>query len=175
MKISKENLKYKLNSNLIMKNFYRISVFAFVALFCFAFNSANAQVIRTVAGTGKAGFNVNGTLADTCQISNPYGIAIDKAGNIFFVDNGNNMVREIIRATGKIVTVAGNGSPGFSGDLNAATAASLNNPLGLALDTAGNIYIADEGNYRVRKIVKSTGIITSIVGTGNRRDLSGDI
>ncbi|HXP49551.1 MAG TPA: hypothetical protein VN922_06350, partial [Bacteroidia bacterium] len=150
-----------------MKNFYRISVFAFVALFCFAFNSAHAQVIRTVAGTGKAGYNGNGGLGDTSIISNPYGVAVDKAGNIFFVDNGNNMVREVIRATGKIATVAGNGSPGFSGDLGAATAASLSNPEGLALDTAGNIYVADEGNYRVREIVKSTGVINTVVGTGN--------
>ncbi|MBA3914220.1 MAG: hypothetical protein H0X25_10325, partial [Acidobacteriales bacterium] len=98
-------------------------------------------------------------------------VAVDSANNIYFSDGGNNRVRKI-DAAGNISTIAGNGTPGFTGDGGAATSAELNQPYGLLFDTAGNLYIADSLNQRVRK-VDTSGIITTIAGNGTA-GFSGD-
>jgi FG-GAP-like repeat/NHL repeat len=123
-------------------------------------------VIATVAGSGSNGFSGDGSLATNAEIANPVAPAIDKTGNIYFLDN-HSRVRKVTVATGIIDTVvnkAGYGSP--LGDGGPAVAADLFNANGIAVDSTGNIYIADSGNRRVRKVDASTGIINTIAGTG---------
>lgn len=124
----------------------------------------SSGIISTIAGNGIGTFSGDGGLATSASISNPYAIATDASGNIYFADWGNNRIRKIA-TNGIITTVAGNGTAGFSGDGSAATSASLNSPTGLCIDTSGNIYIADYGNNRVRKVSKN-GIITTVAGNG---------
>jgi sugar lactone lactonase YvrE len=121
-------------------------------------------MISAFAGTGVQGFGGNGGTATAALLNAPAGLMADSAGNIFIADAGNNCIREVTTA-GIILNFAGNGTPGFSGDGRAATAAQLYLPNGMAIDTAGNIYIADSWNYRVRKVTPA-GIITTIAGTG---------
>lgn len=127
--------------------------------------------ITTVAGNGTAGFSGDGSAANSAELNFPAGVAIDSLGNIYIADSGNNCVRKV---TGGIIinTVAGNGTAGFSGDGGAATSAQLSTPVGVAVDSAGNIYIADEFNYRVRKV--SGGLITTVAGNGTSSIYSGD-
>jgi sugar lactone lactonase YvrE len=106
--------------------------------------------ITTVAGSG---------------VSGPSGLAVDSGGNLYISDSNNNRIRKV-SAAGVITTVAGKGAAGFSGDGGPATAASLNWPQRLALDAAGNLYIADFNNYRVRKVDAGNGIITTVAGNG---------
>src|SRR6185295_5867493 len=94
----------------------------------------------------------------------PQAVAVDGAGNIFVADTGNNRIRKIA-ADGTVTTVAGNGNAGFSGDGGPATAAALNVPVDLAVDGAGNLYIADSVNNRIRK-VSPAGVITTVAGGG---------
>lgn len=129
--------------------------------------------ISTVAGTGVAGFSGDGILAKESQLSNPTGLALDGKGNLFISDSGNERIREVDLTTGIISTVAGTGVTGFSGDGFEATKTQLSNPLGLAVDKQGDLYVVDRGNNRVRKINMSTGIITTIAGTGEE-GYSGD-
>src|SRR5439155_378767 len=82
-------------------------------------------------------------------------------------DWGNQRIRKVAAATGSITTVAGNGNATFAGDGGAATSASLFNPVGVALDASGNLYIADSGNNRIRKVAAATGIITTVAGNGS--------
>jgi len=118
-------------------------------------------VITTVAGGG--GFSGDGVPATSAQIG-PYGVALDSAGNLYIGDSGNNRVRKV-SASGIITTVAGNGTGGFSGDGGPATSAQLNYPEGVKVDAAGNLYIADVFNRRIRK-VSPNGIITTVAGNG---------
>jgi len=129
--------------------------------------------ISTVAGTGVAGFSGDGVLAKESQLSNPTGLALDGKGNLFISDSGNERIRKVDLSTGIISTVAGTGVTGFSGDGFEATKTQLSNPLGLAVDKQGDLYVVDRGNNRVRKINMSTGIITTIAGTGEE-GYSGD-
>ena len=99
----------------------------------------------------------------------PAGVAIDATGNIYIADTGNNRIRKIDVA-GVITTVAGSGPAGSSGDGGQAKLALLNGPLDIAVDSAGNLYIADEANSRIRK-VDVTGVITTIAGNGYGRVL----
>ena len=121
-------------------------------------------IITTLAGNGTAGFSGDGGPAGASQLSNPWGIAVDKTGTIYFADSDNNRVR-LIDATGRITTKVGDGTAGFSGDGAPSTAARVSAPAGLAADAAGNIYIADAGNNRIRKI-DVAGVITTVAGTG---------
>jgi hypothetical protein len=130
--------------------------------------------LTTVAGTGTAGLSPDGTIAIDAMIDQPSGIALDGAGNIFFSDNGNNAVREVVASSGKIVTIAGDGQPGYTGDGGVATAAELYSPEGLAFDTSGNLYIADALNNVVREVTAADGKIKTIAGTGNP-GFSGDL
>ena len=93
-------------------------------------------------------------------------ISLHHLGNIYIVDHGNHRIRKVTVSTGIISTIAGTGTGSYSGDNGAATSAKLYNPHGVGLDTAGNVYIADTHNNRIRKVTISTGIITTIAGTG---------
>jgi sugar lactone lactonase YvrE len=93
-------------------------------------------------------------------------VAVDASGNIYFADMQNSRIRKV-STTGIITTVAGNGSPGYSGDGGPATAAQLNVAADVAVDTGGNLYIADQFNRRIRKVATS-GIITTVAGNGSR-------
>ena len=131
----------------------------------------SAGVITTVAGTGDRGFSGDGGPATAAWLFFPADVAVDGAGNLFIADFANDRIRKVDTAGG-IATVAGTGDRGFSGDGGPATAARLDRPVGVAVDRAGNLFIADRGNYRVRK-VDSAGVITTVVGTG-RFGFSGD-
>ena len=121
-------------------------------------------VISTVAGNGTPGYSGDVGLATAAQLNGPSSIAVDTAGNLFIADFSNNRVR-MVTTGGVISTVAGNGTPGYSGDVGLATAAQLNGPYSVAVDTAGNLFIADFYNNRVRKVTPS-GIISTVAGTG---------
>jgi hypothetical protein len=120
--------------------------------------------LTTVAGTGAAGFSADGTAATLAELSAPAGIVLDGAGNIYFADSGNNLIREVVAVTGKIYTVAGNRTRGWSGDGGAATSAELNTPEGLAIDPSGNLFIADTFNNVVRRVDASTKDISTYAG-----------
>ena len=120
-------------------------------------------VITTVAGNGTPGFSGDGGPAANAQLRFPAAVALDSAGNLYIADLGNSRVRKV--SNGAITTVAGNGTFGFSGDNGPATAAQLSSPAGVAMDSAGNLYIADYGNNRIREV--SNGTITTIAGNGN--------
>ena len=109
-------------------------------------------IITTIAGTGKKSKTKDGILAIESNLSNPLGLAIDKNGNLFYVDRGTNRVRKIEITTGIVTTIVGTGKSGFSGDGGLATAAKLSNPTGIGFDKAGNLYVVDRGNNRIRKI-----------------------
>ncbi len=121
-------------------------------------------IITTYAGTGGSGSSGDGGPATTAHVFQPFGVAADPAGNVYVAESPSNKVRKITPA-GIISTFAGTGVSGFSGDGAAATVALLSNPAGVATDNAGNVYIADQFNYRIRK-VSSAGIITTIIGDG---------
>ena len=120
--------------------------------------------ITTIAGTGERGFGGDGGPASQAQISSPTGVAVDGAGNLYIADSGNQRIRKV-DSTGTITTVAGTGEHGFGGDGGPASQAQISSPTGVAVDGAGNLYIADAGNHRVRR-VDSTGTITTVAGTG---------
>lgn len=127
---------------------------------------ASTGNISTVAGTGKCGFGGNGGPARSALLNSPEGVALDAAGNLYLSDTGNHCIREVDVSTGNILTVAGTGECGFGGDGGPAASAMLNEPNGIALDGTGDLYIADCGNTRVRKVDASTGNISTIAGIG---------
>ena len=128
---------------------------------------AAAGNVETIAGTGSAGFSGDGAAATSAQVNFSIGIAADAAGNVYIADSNNNRIRKIDASTGNISTVAGTGSSGFSGDGGAAASAELNFPRGVAVDAAGNIYIGDTINHRIRKVDAASGNIETIAGTGS--------
>ncbi len=132
-----------------------------------------AQIIMSIAGNGAQGFSGDGPLARNTSLYYPSSVAFDAAGNYYIADSWNNRIRMVSASTGEISTVAGNGSGGFAGDGSAATAAQLYVPTGITLDPAGNIYIADTYNNRIRKVTAATGLISTIAGNGNA-GFSGD-
>jgi trimeric autotransporter adhesin len=123
-------------------------------------------VITTVAGNGTAGYSGDGGPATSAAINDPEDAALDSAQNLYIADEANNRIRMVSGATGIITTVAGNGAAGYSGDGGPATGASLDHPAGTAVDAAGNLYIADGANQRIRKVTAGTGLITTVAGNG---------
>jgi trimeric autotransporter adhesin len=121
-------------------------------------------LISTVAGNGHYGYSGDGGPATNASFAYPAGVATDSTGNLYVADSGNNCIR-MVSPSGMITTVAGNGSSGYSGDEGPAIQASLNNPLGVTVDGAGNLFIADYQNNRIRK-VSADGTITTVAGTG---------
>ena len=154
------------------------------------FNSSGALVVTV--GTGTAGFRptiVGGTGIDTLvrdpniRLTTPAGVAVDATGNIYIADSGNNRVHmvlvdtttKVISVNSRIITIAGNGLAAFSGDGGASNLASINNPTGVAVDAAGNVLIADNGNNRIRKVVTpKVNATTGLVTYGNISTIAGD-
>lgn len=132
---------------------------------------AQTYVISTYAGDGISGFSGDGGSAASAQLNLPGGIAMDSSGNLYIADSLNNRVRKI--SNGTITTVAGNGTAGFSGDNGPAASAELNDPLGVAVDASGNLYIADAGNNVVR-MVSTAGTITTFAGQSSSIGYGGD-
>ena len=131
-----------------------------------------SETITTVAGIGRShGFSGDGGDATNAQLDKPRGVWVDSSENIYIADTNNHVIRKVDAATGIITTVAGIGKQnGYTGDTGLATAAELNKPQGVYVDPAGNIYIADTENHAIRKVDATTGIITTIAGTGSSGD-----
>lgn len=123
--------------------------------------TASTGFITTMTGSDLRGDQGDGGTASGALIDEPVGIAVDSAGNVYFSDSANHKIRKI-GVNGVITTVAGNGNSGFSGDGGPATQAQLFYPRGIALDSQGNLYIADYSNQRIRKV--TNGIIQTIAG-----------
>ena len=121
-------------------------------------------IISTIAGNGQHRFSGDGGAATAASLSGPAGVAVDSAGKLFIADTNNHRIR-LAAPNGNISTVAGKGVPSFAGDGGTATAASLFNPMGIALDAAGNLLIADSFNNRIRRVTPS-GIVSTLSGTG---------
>ena len=121
-------------------------------------------LITTVAGNGNYGYSGDNGPATAAELANPTGVAVDAAGDLFIADSSNNVVRELNHATGLITTIAGSGAEGYCGDNGPATAAGLWDPSGLALDAAGDLFIADTHNQRIREVNLSTSVITTVAG-----------
>ena len=130
--------------------------------------------INTVAGDGDWIYQRDGIPAVDAPIFLPTGLAVDAAGDLFLCDSSNNRVRRVDATTGNISTVAGNGSPGGAGDGGAATSAELSNPSGIAIDGAGNLFIADTGNNVVRRVDAFSGAITTYAGQMGTMGYQGD-
>jgi hypothetical protein len=118
--------------------------------------------IASVAGTGEEGYMGDRATATLALLNNPNGLFVDSSGDIFFADTGNDVIREVVAATGFMQTVAGNGIPGFAGDggqstgsANQTAAAELYSPLGVFGDSAGDLFIADTSNQRIRELMPS--------------------
>jgi len=147
-----------------MKTKESLWTFALAMLLASGPTNASGRIINTVAGNGTAGFSGDGEAATAAALgNNPWSVAADTAGNLYVVDTGNHRIRKV-DMNGVITTVAGNGIAGFGGDGGPATAANLDGPFGAAVDGAGNLYIADTNNNRIRK-VDTKGVISTIAGS----------
>ncbi len=131
----------------------------------------SSGIISTVAGSTLLGFSGDGGLATAAALQSPTGVALDASNNLYIADSYNYRIRKV-NSSGIISTIAGSGTSGFSGDGGQAISAQLNLPYGVVADFAGNIYIADYNNNRIRK-VNSSGVISTIAGSGTA-GFSGD-
>jgi sugar lactone lactonase YvrE len=135
--------------------------------------TAATGTITTVAGSGQFGYKGDGGPAINASFEYPTGIAVDGAGNLFIADLYDNVIRKVDAASGTISTVVGSGygagkyTGGYSGDGGPATKAELFYPLAVAVDSAGNLYIADSGNNAIRMVTAATGVITTAAGNSN--------
>src|SRR5579872_5796665 len=129
-----------------------------------SFLFAQQYTISTIAGNNSSGYTGDSGAATSAQLNQPGSIVVDSSGNIYIADSGNHVVRKI--SNGTITTYAGTGSPGYSGDGGPAAKAELYNPVGLALDSSGNLFIADAANNLIRE-VSSSGTITTFAGNSS--------
>jgi streptogramin lyase len=125
--------------------------------------------VKVVAGSGKIGYGGDGGKATEALLNEPYEVRFDKAGNMLFVEMKNHLVRKVDAKTGIISTIAGTGKQGFGGDGGPAKDAQFSTPHSIALDAADNLYIADIGNHRIRKVDGKTGLIETIAGNGEKK------
>jgi len=140
-----------------------------IASHCIRRIDESTGLITTFAGCGSMGYDGDGKPANRALCNEPYEVRFDAAGNMFFVEMQNHVVRRVDAGTKLISTVAGiGGQPGFSGDGGKAVKARLKQPHSIALDGAGNLYIADIGNHRIRRVDLQTGIIDTAAGTGEK-------
>jgi sugar lactone lactonase YvrE len=130
-------------------------------------SASAAPTITTVAGNGAQSYSGDGGPATSAALNLPRGVAIDAAGNLYVADASNHRIRRVAAGTGIITTVAGGAGYGYSDDGGPATGASLFYPHDVAVDSAGNLYIADIENSRVRRVDGTTGVITTVAGTGS--------
>jgi hypothetical protein len=128
--------------------------------------TASTGIITTVAGTGVDGYNGDGIAATSAQLQGPTSMVVDQFGNIFIAETNGKRIRKVTASTGIISTVTGTGTAGYNGDGIPATSAQLNYPFGVAVDSSGNLYITENTGKRVRKVTASTGLISTIAGTG---------
>jgi uncharacterized protein (TIGR03437 family) len=152
-----------------------IRLFSYLVLCLFpaaGFAQTTSYTISTAVGDGINGFYGEAIAATLAELNTPIALATDSSGNLYIADSANNRIRKVTKSTGKIATIAGNGTVQYSGDGGSATSASLNTPYGVAVDSAGNVYIADFLNQAVRK-VNSSGTISTVAGT-NVFGFSGD-
>jgi sugar lactone lactonase YvrE len=129
--------------------------------------------IRTIAGTGLAGASGEGAPALEARINNPYGVIVGPDGLLYWCDLGSSRILRLDESTGLISVVAGNGTNGYSGDGGPATAAGLSTPHEVRFDRAGDLYFVERDNHTVRKVDMTSGVITTLAGTGIR-GYSGD-
>ena len=130
---------------------------------------ASTNFITTIAGTGAYGYSGDGGAATAAAIAFPHGVNLDNNMNVYFGDyTAYNVIRKVTVSTGVISTVAGTGSTsgGYNGDNIQATSATLYYPHDVVFDSTGNMYISDRSNNRIRKVDMSTGVITTVIGTG---------
>ena len=145
--------------------------FADMGNHCIRFIAKSSDIITTIAGTGINHYSGDGGLATSAELSSPHDIVVDSSGNIYIADTWNHCIRLVTKETGIITTVAGMGPKYFGypyqqGDGGPAINAILTYPTGVAVDGLGNIYIVDSTNNRVRMVTKSTGLISTIAGSG---------
>jgi len=125
--------------------------------------------ITTIAGTGERGWSGDGGKATEAKLNEPYEVRLDTSGNVFWVERLSHTVRKCDARTGIISTIAGTGTPGFSGDGGPGNKSQLSDPHSIGFDKAGNLYIADVRNHRLRKVDMKTGTISTFAGTGERK------
>jgi streptogramin lyase len=125
--------------------------------------------LTTAAGNGTKGYSGDGGSATKAQLNEPYEVRFDSNGNMLFVEMQNHLLRKVDAKTGAISTVAGTGDAGFGGDGGPAIKAQFRSPHSIALDQYDNIYIADIGNHRIRRVHAKSGIVTTIAGNGERK------
>ena len=129
-------------------------------------------IISAFAGNHTATYAGDGGPATSASLNTPWSVTVGPSGQVYIADSGNHSIR-LVALDGTISTIAGSGTSGFSGDGGQATSAALNSPAATALDVAGNLYISDSSNNRVRKINAATGVIDTVVGSANE-SFSGD-
>ena len=129
---------------------------------------ATNGTITTVAGTGKGGYSGDGAPALKAELNEPYEVRFDKAGNMYFVEMRNHVVRRVDAQTQTITTLAGTGKAGFSGDGEPARTAMLNQPHSIQFDLRGDLFISDILNHRIRRVDAASGMIVTFGGTGAR-------
>ena len=132
--------------------------------------------MTTVAGSGEEGFGGDGGLATDASFAGPNAVAVDTSGNLFIADAKSHRIRQVDAKTGIITTIVGTtivgtDKPGFWGDGRPAVSSGLRTPYGVTVGPMGNLFIADTGNNRIRRMDAKTGIITTIAGNGNRGGL----
>ncbi|MDG1855845.1 MAG: hypothetical protein P8J66_02495 [Verrucomicrobiota bacterium] len=126
-------------------------------------------VISTVAGSGEAGYSGDGGLATEARLNQPYEIRFDREGHMFFVEMPNHLIRKVDARTGIITTFAGLGKAGYSGDGGPAIQAEFNRPHSIQFDTWGNLLICDIGNHRIRRVGRSSHLVETLSGTGEKK------